>query len=313
MSVCCLLVLFSSIRGFHVGIDLEYYLPGYRYIGKASWSSMYKIGWEYGYVIYNKILNYLSTNERMLLASTSFIVIGSYSYYIYKYSQIPWLSFFIFIAMGFYASTFNLLRQMMAMSIIMYSLKYIEKRHFIKYLIGVCCAMLFHVSAICTLLLYPFMKVRITCINFIGLTAILFLLFNVFGKYILNFFIANLYTDYTLGQVNVTGINMLIFLFIVTLAAIVLTDITENDIHIHMIALACLLQFLALDFSMMARIVVYFSVSMMIVIPNTIKEMKVGEDVKICIQLGVCLLALLFFLMGANNASSSKSVLYEFM
>lgn len=314
MIVGLLLTILSSVRDVRVGVDLAYYIPEFTHIGKISWQRAMTLGWEKGYTVYNKLLYYLSSDKYMLIACTSVIVMGGYIRYIHRYSKCPWLSFFLFITLGFYASTFNLLRQMMAMVIVMYSLRYVEERNFVKFVVGVLlAALLFHHSAVSVLLLYPLMRIKINFTNFIGLSLIIFVFFYITGKYILLLFINNIYEAYSLKQEVATGVNMMILLFIVTFMAIAFSDKKENDLHLHMMVAACALQFLSLDFSMMARVVVYFSVAMIIIIPNTIEEMQAGEDVKIWARMGVCALTLLFFLYMSRLSEAEGRFVYKFM
>lgn len=71
----------------------------------------------------------------------------------------PWLSF-VLIFGSYYLPFMNIIRQMLAVSILVFSIQFIEKRNFLKYFIWIVIAALFHKSSWLYLLLYPIFQVK---------------------------------------------------------------------------------------------------------------------------------------------------------
>ena len=79
--------------------DIWAHLISFEHSKTVGWKELYKIrdtvgylNYELGWRYYVKILSTLSSNDVILIFATGFIIIYSYSYAIYKYSIIPWLS-----------------------------------------------------------------------------------------------------------------------------------------------------------------------------------------------------------------------------
>ena len=64
------------------------------------------------------------------------------------------LALLLFLLM-FYATGFNIMKQMLAVSIVFYAYKYLEEKNFVKWLIWMIIANMFHSTAIIFVLLYP--------------------------------------------------------------------------------------------------------------------------------------------------------------
>jgi len=106
---------------------------------------------------------------------------------------------FLFIVLGFYFSTFNGIRQWIAIAVFMYSFKYIKQKELLKYLICIIVASLFHITAILLLPAYFLFKLNIKDkykIIIIGLTFVVFKVINfnnlialIFKKFAFSFYV----------------------------------------------------------------------------------------------------------------------------
>ena len=121
-----------ALRGFTVGDDLDSYIAYYKIIGQMSLTVNF-MELEKGYVLYNSILGHLSPDPRFFFIVTSAILVVGISKFIHDYSKTPWLSYFLFITLGFYAIDFGLLRQALAIIIVINGFKYVENRKFWKF------------------------------------------------------------------------------------------------------------------------------------------------------------------------------------
>ena len=112
--------------------DMIRYCQYYSIIGEMSWNELINFDWEIGYTVLNKILYMINQDERFFIVVTSALtLIGPYVF-IKKYSNNYLMSLIMFIAMNFFSNNYYILRQMLALSILLISVSYIKNRKFTK-------------------------------------------------------------------------------------------------------------------------------------------------------------------------------------
>ena len=84
-----------SLRDIRVGKDLENYLEVFFNFSNLEIEKLMKINMEKGYLILNKIIYFISSNERMFIFIISFILIVLLKKWIDNDSKIVWLSLVI--------------------------------------------------------------------------------------------------------------------------------------------------------------------------------------------------------------------------
>lgn len=195
------LVILSTIR-IGVGTDFYAYENIYYLVNSMSFKEVVintKYGNEPLYVLLNKVAYILFNDFRAVLFLNTFI-----SYYLItsrlsKFTEKIPISFGLFISLMLHFSLgFNIMRQMIAMSIVFYSIEFIFENNFKKYLFFIIVASLFHNSAIVFIALYLFNskdnslknKLQIFYFIFILLSPLLFysastllVKFNLFERY----------------------------------------------------------------------------------------------------------------------------------
>ncbi|MDO5147870.1 MAG: EpsG family protein [Oscillospiraceae bacterium] len=149
-----------AFRYEELGVDVSRYKFYYEYYGNLSFkrilttsrffiSSDLIYGNESGYVW----LNWICKNIFMLdfhgfEVIVAFICVISISTFIYKYSKDPAFSFCLFVGLGIYSYFFCILRQSLAMSILIWIVPCIANRKYIKSILILFLSILFHRTAI---------------------------------------------------------------------------------------------------------------------------------------------------------------------
>lgn len=160
-----ILILLACFRGLNVGNDTRsYYNLFLYYTGQANIQNLSSaaLGWmssiEIGYKLLNKYFGIFTHNYQLFI---SFVAILSYwilGRFIKKYSANVALSLILAFLM-FYSAYMNLLRQVLALSIVLVSFDSLNKNKCIRFVMGVLIAsFLFHRSAIICILLLPMAK-----------------------------------------------------------------------------------------------------------------------------------------------------------
>ncbi len=167
--------LILALRDLSMGSDLVNYSGGFQFISSLSFSDLFKrlhliktaelvspFAYESGYVVINKIVASLGGNFRFFLILHAAFCMWSFAHFINKYSALPYLSFAMLATLGFYEYSFGILRQTLALCILLWSIPYIQKRKPIKFLIIVFIAFTVHRAALIFIILYPIARLKIT-------------------------------------------------------------------------------------------------------------------------------------------------------
>ncbi len=154
-----LLGLLSALRGVSVGNDTAQFSWAYRTIGHMDWSDANRLRYEYGFYYLCKFLNLFSSDPQWLLVISSILIFFSVGLFIYRFSPDVMLSTFLFIALGTYSMNLNLLRQSMAIAVLLFALPFLFQKT--KKFIGVVLASsLFHKTALIWLIFLSVRRIR---------------------------------------------------------------------------------------------------------------------------------------------------------
>ena len=143
------LLVFVGLR-FNTGADWNNYKLAFESISEGIKST----GWESGFIVLMKVIFYLFGNYYVLQFLVTSLLLYSLNKFYTNNTNYPILSMTLFVLIFFTSILMAQLRQSIAMSVILIGAKYVFERNFLKYLIIVVLACLFHVSAIVALPIY---------------------------------------------------------------------------------------------------------------------------------------------------------------
>lgn len=151
------LLLVAMLRNETTGTDLEiYYSKYFPMFRDASWKNIQNVTrsghWEWGFCAFCKIIGYISTNTQCFIIFSSILSIVPYGIFIYRNSEDVVFSTIFYITFHVYMNSFNIVRQAMAVGIILSGLEILKRKQYIRYLIYVLIAALIHTSAIVAVL-----------------------------------------------------------------------------------------------------------------------------------------------------------------
>ncbi len=199
------LVLFAGFRGDFTS-DYKNYAWLFRYYNQFDFSQILErqFGQEIGYVFINRLIGVFSNNVVWVMLITSCLIVVLFLMEIRRDSVYVWLSVFMFVTIGQYFTSFNLIRQILAAAIVFSGSKYMYERNFIRYFLVVILAALFHKTA---LIMIPFFFVLNLRFNITKLLLILLGLAISMSSIesILRFVQLQFYDHYIEGSYGMTG------------------------------------------------------------------------------------------------------------
>lgn len=266
--------LFYFLKDNKVGADYVTYLNHFQNILPSDWSFL---DWdevpypnfEKGYLCFTHIVSLISQTDLfftfVMALSMSVLPMAS----IKRFSKPVWLGVFLFFALGIYTDSFNILRQTIAMYICWLSIPFIVKRSFAKFLLITLLAFSFHKTALVFIPVYFLFNIKFTgkfyTVAFIAVGILYLLLLPLMSTLTVLLSL----NDYTEADVSGGYMFLLFMAFCFIFCAYVLRKNTDPYVHIfmHMLFFAFILQILATQFNILTRIIGFFKISLIVLLP----------------------------------------------
>lgn len=318
----------SALRNYTVGADTRTYLNIYSRAYTMEWKSVFN--WsdimmiEPGYVISNKLLGFISHNPRFIIIVSSTITISLVSYYIYKNSRIPWLSFFMFVTLGMFGESLCLMRQYISIAIILIAYNAIKDNKMLKFIIMVLLASFIHTSALAILPMFWLSKINWNKLHFclmLALSAFLFYMIMLssfrFNENLIAFLAKYTAYDRYFSNLNYGGrggaIGLVLiffaFLFLLILKLYINTEKLKK-IYITFGMASALLTIFSFILSISERLLPYFSLMFLFSVPEAIMEEQ-RYRIRIQYIAVICAVLIFYYVCIVSRADSMSIIPYE--
>lgn len=298
-----------SVSAIRLGIGTDYMLYQNMYYELTSNTNIFTTIRTYsyiepGWIILNFIVKYVFNDVKYVFILSSFITLICVFKAIYEHSNKIDIGLSVFIFMCIiYNPSFNLVRQFMAIGIIMNSLKYLEQRNFKKFFYTIILASCFHYTAIIFLPIYILTnkKSNDLVLKFIFFITLLGLLVNYDN--ILSLIISlspafEKYSIYYASFFKISKIDLIYKILMIGLILLYRKYLMQGDIvigkftDIYFIGVS--LSILAFFAPFVGRITYYFDITQIIFIPFITKMTKRKLD-KFIISLIIVIYFLLYW------------------
>lgn len=314
LALCCAeLILLTGIRGYTVGADTATYLRAIDHYGTLPKSQLLtaKLVWpfdfEIGYFMLTKLNVFFGLGKTGFLFIIAMITYIPVFAVISKHSSRPYISILCYFAFSMFSYSLGVFRQMIAMSILFCGWKFVTERRFVKYMLLVAFAMLFHTTAVIAVAFYFLYGIKWERIIWFVPPAELFLL--VLGRPVVMFALQLLpkYAGYVGGKYDVEGGSylMLLLLNVILFAAIFFREKGNADQNLTICALilAVCLQCVGYSMAIFGRVVPYFSIYLIFAVPNILRG--IGKKWS---ALAVPLVAAVLFLLVFRDLHGNQYV-----
>ena len=284
-------------------VDLPNYIAAFNLFADNSITESLLVGYvgvkmEVGWIVLCKLLSLIYDNYIILLIFTSFVIVGSYIVSIYKFSRIVWLSIFIYLCTMFDQSLY-VLRQHLAMAICLFAVPFVQRKELYKFLVVVLIATLIHTTALLFVIVYPFANMKYTK-NFIIKLILISIVISLFSTSIFDILFSNTwYNSY--GEKE--GSNYTSFFIALCTFIFYIYSIKGNIKNVKgiektffaMCILGVVISFTGVGYSPTNRLVKYFTLSSIFLIPIALSKINKCEKKYALISLIMLFYSLLFF------------------
>lgn len=284
-----LLFIVSGFRSKLIGVDTWQFYNAFSRIASVDFKQFDIFRYEYGFTFLCWILSKIINNPQILLISTAFFINFSVLHFIRKNSNNIFASVLIYIFLNFYFSYMNIMRQAIAISIILWGYEFLKDKKYLKYTICCIIASLFHESALLALLLIVIKKIKFnkkTILVTIALIVLSLLYGNQFFNIISNYSPRLLYyVDSKFSVSNYFGavLDAMVYIVLYIIGIIIISKnnkqhFTNKDSSINFligaIGLACIFHTLTIKVIIFNRFSPYFTIFIVIWITNCLSMIK---------------------------------------
>ncbi|WP_342547346.1 EpsG family protein [Paenibacillus sp. FSL P2-0089] len=310
---CFGIFLIQALRSRYVGVDINGYLMGYQMVKNINvFSGERLFNYDVGYILYSQILSKLNISNQIYLAVTALIIIIPNCYIWIKNSKIPSLSIFIYITLGFFTFSFSGLRQSIAISIVFFSLKYIQEKKTIKFILFVTLATLFHFTAVIFIFAYPLYYWKLKPFNFFFI-LLSFIITFIFKEEIF-LIIYRLFKGVPGEVVDTNAYTMLVIMIFILILAYVFDSSDNQNMNLNAyrnyMLVAIFVQIFASESNVIMRAGFYYYLFITLLIPEVLHQQN--PKIKVLAISGLVLSLLYFFQLNTGSGYLDVSPYYFF-
>lgn len=152
--VCFMLVCVAACRAPEVGRDTTLFMGVFdKLAGRELKDALLFSAWvEPGFRLLCLVISLFTKNAAWLIVITSVIIHVSVCRFIYRHTANPYLACFLYLVLTLYPWYLNVMRQALAIAVLLWGWGLLKKRRFVLYVLVVLLAASFHVSALLFLL-----------------------------------------------------------------------------------------------------------------------------------------------------------------
>lgn len=325
--VFTVLSLIAGLRSENVGIDTKQFTTAFDYISLNPISKISTYRYEYGFSFLCWILGKIFSSHQALIFFTSIFINFSILKFIYKNSENVYLSTLLYIFGNFYFDYMNVMRQAIAIAIILLGFEKLKENKNAIFAVYVFVASMFHSSAIITLILILVKKLRFNK-KTIFIVLIFSLVSAIYGR---NFFVllssfSERLAGYIGSEYDVTNffgalINAIIYICSLIFGVFIISKNNKeilyekkniNNTILGIISLAVIFSFLIMRVNIFNRFSFYFTIFNIIWLPNTISFLNNAKDRLLVNTLIYSLFLTFFITVSLNRPEWTGAIPYRF-
>ena len=299
-----LLSIIAGARDISIGSDTISYYNIYNYIHDGSRTFV-----EYGWFGINKFIQYIGGNFSLLLWITSLLTLIPVGILSKRYTPNPSLGLFVYDALYAYLNSFNIMRQLLAMSFVLLAYSALDRKKMVSFTIYVLVAISIHISSIFVLTVFCVKNIKLNLARVIMMllstlvigciinNKLLTLLVGPYVHYLDSRYRDNLFTTLVMGMLS----NLVFILIYIT------SKVDDrNNIFMKIYFLGIVFMNITLQLTLGTRFILYFTIVQFLVFPIYLESNRFKQKniVKVTLILYAGIIFMKILLMGNSMEGS---------
>ena len=326
-----LFLIFDGFRKSSVGGDLSFYVAVFKEnsLQMPELSNIFNSRFEIGYILFNNSLRLITDSYTILLFSFAIITLFIWFYVFWNYSKNIYISLIIyFCSLGMLLYSFSNIRQGLSISIGLLGFHYFVKEKYIKGILCILIAPLFHITGIICILFLLLRKIHLS------MKVIIFVIFGMIFTFpfLKNFseIFVNIFPQYTsylesswfLDSYKLAPVALsIVYIIFFVIGEMILkkSELTETEEYIRMLFFCYLIfTIITMQTSLLSRFAHYFSPFAALYVPMFLHKMT-DKRIKwsifnfIVIVYAVFLLVIVYYKVEWYNVVPYRSVIIDWL
>lgn len=279
MAVAAAMVVIATLR-YGIGFDYHSYIDIANEIAASPWSAITSGRTEPGFWALTKLITGVSQSPVFMYAVYAAVMYGVLALSVYRYSALPWLSFAVFIGLQFFSQSMNLIRQNIAIILILPAIMFLRDKKPIPYFVLVLLACSLHKSSLIMIPVYFLVKIPLNRYS-ISLYSAGTLFAFAFSERIMNFVLKHVYSSYQPGTIYYAGssfryvvIPIILLAAVLSLSPRLLRADPRNLVFLNLAIYGAFFNIMFVRHFILERFSMYFTVSLVVVLPLLIKTFE---------------------------------------
>lgn len=298
------LTVIAAIR-YDVGQDYLYgYVPYFLQVQSGTGQGRMEIL----YYWLNQIVVWAGGSYEWVFAVTAVVFMTLVSAQIIKDSPCPELSVFLLVSMNYYFIFFNVMRQMVGCAILLFSLRYVQKKKFWPFLACVLLAAGFHTTCLLFVIVYFFDKIEIKPVTTFLITGILIVITPLINRLATAIIMKTEYSAYLNSKFDTGEQGYVVLAINILLVVFAMVFYQKNDkyqLYYKLQVIAMWIACLTGKVVMINRLRWMFGLPSIILVPMALKNIKDKRN-RLLLLLGIIVMYSIYFsyTIGVNNSNN---------
>lgn len=295
------LVLISGLRGDDVGVDTSTYRSIFNYVSLGEYWNSVEPGWNF----LNSVVARVGGNFLLLLITTSLLTLAPVFYVAEKSSPYMYLSIFCFFGLHFYCGAFNIMRQYMAISWVLFAYYLYQQDKRRMALLSWLFACFFHYSCFFAVIALFFVKNNIRGLRLVIYVIVAFVFGTVVNEQIIDAMTFSEYTNMAATREDTVLVAALTIILDVYMLFIAFSssERLRNSLWWNLYALSIIIINATYTLHYGARVYSIFAITQIVFFPLYIKN-SIFNNVKIPATLIIIYVSIQFWRMLLANANN---------
>lgn len=335
--ILTLFIILISVSAIRVNTGSDYYNYYQMYNNSTKYYSsivdIVKSGFQKGYIVLSYIVKTLFDNEYTIFLICAIIINVIVYYVIVKYSPYPILSSSIYLFMGYFLMSLNILKQSIAMSIMLLAFFYFVRKKYTLFCLLSILATYFHITAlvfVIIILLASWIKLKVSLsLLYISvlISALLVPIASMLFNIVASIPIFSKYSIYLENDININDFRFILnVLFFVTVHVLILHWIIKQvqfnnvelskseNLIIKIMIIGLMISILSLRIFYVNRIAYYCFQFLIVLVPIMVSKISSLESRKYTrkkIHLFLVVYGLIFTILSGENNYYNFSTIFN--